>query len=59
MRYRISVTELIPSPTPTAAEDVTPGETIFQQVVEFKPNVAKLVASLTPSRIRKPRSKTA
>lgn len=63
VRYRVSVVELIPVPSDgTDVESAQPeveGQPIFQTVVEFKPNLSKLIATLTPPRIRKSRAKSA
>jgi len=59
VRYRVAVTELIATPKGVDDASCLSGESIFQTVVDFKPNLAKLVAALTPPRIRKPRSQKA
>lgn len=57
MRFKVTVTELVPVPgSPQEFGPANDSQPIFQQVVDFKPNLAKIVAALTPPRIRKPRS---
>ena len=64
MRYKVSVTELLPVRSPVEGEGMmqgleVEGQALFTTTVEFKPNIAKLVAALTPPRIRKSRAKSA
>jgi hypothetical protein len=56
VRYKVTVTEVLPVTGSQVAGETTDGQVIFQTAVDFRPNMVKIIAALTPPRIRKPRS---
>jgi hypothetical protein len=71
MRYKVTVTEQVPGPgltitgggilggsigSSTSSPAEVDGAVVFSTTVGFLPSLTKLVAALTPPRIRKPRS---
>ena len=62
MKYKVTVTEVVPAVPSTqtnAGSPETDGAVVFSTTVGFLPSLTKLVAALTPPRIRKPRSQKA
>ena len=65
MRYKVTITEQVPgvglveSGHSVYSGAECDGAVIFSTVVESRPSLEKLVAALTPPRIRKPRSQKA